>query len=646
MAEAATKIALGRISQSHLECPICRCRYTDPKILDCLHTFCLNCLDKLVSGEQQQQNKISCPLCRQLTDIPDAGLQSLQNCFFLKSLVDEFSKQELLLGHTSVQIPTCQQCDEGLEAVARCQDCDENICRKCQEAHGRWKRTKNHQVVTVESLMNHTGGPLIEVRKTDSQAPKCRTHPDYRVCFYCSTCEMSICARCAAVEHRTDEHKYSEIADVVGSLRKDVDEALLMFEDCRERFQVAHRSTEHARDRLKMMVERACQAISAKEEEEIAKIREKSRSLREKVAEIGRGRDDKYEEVLARNREEMERADRVVKTVTELMQEAEKDELLDLKPKIMHNLESQGEVQFEPVPYELSYIGVKCQDVVSDVDLAQIVQEEKWKLKEEFGKKGDGQGEFKGATGVGCLKDGGIAVTDTKHQRLTMLTSTGACKHTLSHAKEGLFKLKAPYSVAVTCDDLLLITDVDKVKVFDSELQLQHQFVPSKEDPDCRLKSYLSGISVDTKNRVAVADSGRKVISVHNLDGSLITTVPNDMIHGYISFSREDCLVFTNYHERRLLCVDLKGNKVFDVGTSVGRKSAKPIGVCCDEAGDIYVSTHYGQTGSCEIHHYDPEGMYIGRVARGLFNPFAMAFATDGNLVVADMHSVKIFHRA
>ncbi|XP_022110893.1 E3 ubiquitin-protein ligase TRIM56-like [Acanthaster planci] len=644
MAKAATKSVLGRISQGHLDCPICRCRYTNPKILDCLHTFCLNCLDKLVSGEQQQKQDITCPLCRQPTAIPDQGLQGLSNCFFLKSLVDEFNKQELLLGSNSVPVPTCQQCDEGLEAVARCQDCDENICKSCQEAHGRWKRTKQHRVITVESLMSYSGSPLVEARKVQSKALQCRIHAGYRVCFYCYACEMSICARCAAIDHRTEDHRYGEIGNVVGEFRKDVEEALLSFEECKERFRVANGSIQHARSRLKIMVERACQDISAKEEEEIARIREKSRRLREKVEEIGRERDGKYEEVLSRNREKMDRADQVVETVTELMREAEEDELLDLKPKIMHNLDSQVEVQFEPVPYELSYVGIKCQDVVNDLDLGEIVHEEKWQLKHEFGKKGDGQGDFKGATGVSSLKDGGIAVADTKNQRLTVLTPNGLFKNALTRTEEDA--LKAPYSVAVTCDDHLLVTDVDKVKVFGSDFQLLHKFAPAKDDREGQLKSYLSGIDVDKNNRVAVADSGRKVISVHNLDGSLITTIPNDLIHGCISFSHNDRLIFTNYHERRLVCVDFTGNKLFDVGTSVGRKSAKPIGVCCDEAGDIYISTHFGQTGGCEIHQYDPKGMFIRRVVRGLFNPFAMTFSPGGDLIVADMHSVKIFHRA
>ena len=53
----------------------------------------------------------------------------------------------------------------------------------------------------------------------------------------------------------------------------------------------------------------------------------------------------------------------------------------------------------------------------------------------------------------------------------------------------------------------------------------------------------------------------------------------------------------------------------------------------------------YSKQGDCEIHHYDPEGVHIGRVAHGLRNPLGMTFTPAGDLVVADLHSCNIFHR-
>ena len=77
------------------------------------------------------------------------------------------------------------------------------------------------------------------------------------------------------------------------------------------------------------------------------------------------------------------------------MQHADDFELLDLKPKVMHNLEFHKDLQFESAQHSQSFVGFKCHDVVHDADLGEILDEEKWQLKTEFGKEGEGGGEFK-----------------------------------------------------------------------------------------------------------------------------------------------------------------------------------------------------------------------------------------------------------
>ena len=104
-------------------------------------------------------------------------------------------------------------------------------------------------------------------------------------------------------------------------------------------------------------------------------------------------------------------------------------------------------------------------------------------------------------------------------------------------------------------------------------------------------------------------------------------------------------VVFQNYEEKKIICTTFEGDEVFSISSTPQGNPANPAGVCCDDAGDIYVSVHYGTGRSSEVHHYDPDGVYIGCVARGLYNPLDMTFAPSGDLVVADRHSVKIFQR-
>ncbi|TRZ01287.1 hypothetical protein DNTS_030416 [Danionella cerebrum] len=64
------------------ECKICY-NYFDlgrraPKILECLHTFCEECLHALQLCEERPW-RISCPVCRHRTPIPDYRIQNLPN---------------------------------------------------------------------------------------------------------------------------------------------------------------------------------------------------------------------------------------------------------------------------------------------------------------------------------------------------------------------------------------------------------------------------------------------------------------------------------------------------------------------------------------------------------------------------------------
>ncbi|XP_038052433.1 tripartite motif-containing protein 45-like [Patiria miniata] len=650
MAEAAAKTVLDNISQGHLECPICCCRFKDPKMLDCLHSFCLNCLDEMMSKQKSETEKITCPVCRRETQVPDGGLQSLSSSFFLISLVDEINKQEQLLGKALSASATCESCEDGHDGELRCPDCKENICKMCQEAHQFLRCTEGHRIIPAQELETSS---VVPTDLTKTVTPKCRKHIEQPLCFYCESCDILICVMCAVTEHRSADHTYTEVSDVIKSFRENVNDILHKFEKSKEQYASKADSIKYARNKLKMKLAQARSDISAKEEAEIDKIRNKAKLLTEKVDEIGQERDSEYEKALMHNRDQMERADQIVTAVNDLMRQADVFELLELKPKVMHNLEFQKELKCEPAKLDMAFIGVNCQNVVSDTDLGEILLKEKWQLKEEFGKEGAGDGEFQWANGVACFNNGDIVVTDTTQNRLSLFTSTGSYKTSVKQGAGGdqleaqaakCRELEAPWNVAVNRDDLLFVTDQKKVKVFDNELQFIREFTPSVDDAKMLPESDLTGIAVD-KQRVAVADWGRKVITVHSLGGSLIASTSDNMTTSFLAMSNKERLIFTNYAEKRLICVDLEGNEVFNVMPLLKGKPAKPTGVLCDDDGSIYVAVQSGNVGNTEVQRYDSNGAFISTVAQGFTNPFQMAFSPAGDVVVADLHSVKIFER-
>ncbi|XP_038053618.1 E3 ubiquitin-protein ligase TRIM56-like, partial [Patiria miniata] len=353
MAEAATQTVLDKISKE-LECPICFCRFKDPKMLNCQHSFCLKCLEKMVS-----RKKIKCPICRKETQVPDGGVQKLSPSLLLSSLVDKVNKEEQALRHASSTRATCESCEDGNEAVSRCLDCKQNFCEKCQEEHNRLRNTKDHRIIELDKSR------FLPTDLTKTVAPKCRQHSDHDICLYCETCNILICWRCAATEHTPPDHKYTAISDVIKSIRKNVNDELQKFEKIKKQLSSNGDSIKQARNGLQKKLAQVRSAIAAKAEEEIAKIRNKAKLLTEKLDKIGEERDSEFEKALLYNHEQIERADQIATAVNDLMRRADDFELLARKTSVMRNLEFQKEIKCEPAKMDMAFIGVKCQDVVS-----------------------------------------------------------------------------------------------------------------------------------------------------------------------------------------------------------------------------------------------------------------------------------------
>jgi len=68
------------------ECPICTEVFTDPRVLPCIHTFCLQCL--LNYGKDKRPgHRMPCPLCRKEFTVPDDGLPGTQKNFLMEKLL-------------------------------------------------------------------------------------------------------------------------------------------------------------------------------------------------------------------------------------------------------------------------------------------------------------------------------------------------------------------------------------------------------------------------------------------------------------------------------------------------------------------------------------------------------------------------------
>ena len=83
-------MALGRLVNeidAITECCICQDTYADPRMLPCVHTFCLGCLENYVESKGPG-DLATCPMCREEFCIPRAGIVSLRCNFYVSKLIE------------------------------------------------------------------------------------------------------------------------------------------------------------------------------------------------------------------------------------------------------------------------------------------------------------------------------------------------------------------------------------------------------------------------------------------------------------------------------------------------------------------------------------------------------------------------------
>ncbi|XP_050411182.1 E3 ubiquitin-protein ligase TRIM39 [Patella vulgata] len=113
-----------------MECSICLCDFTNPKIIDCFHTFCKTCLDDYISNKSENGH-FPCPICRKVIRIPE---QFTTN-FYLSHQTEVSESTDAICGNVSTvkdNESESRMCSNHMKEIdLYCKRCSVSICYKC-----------------------------------------------------------------------------------------------------------------------------------------------------------------------------------------------------------------------------------------------------------------------------------------------------------------------------------------------------------------------------------------------------------------------------------------------------------------------------------------------------------------------------------
>ena len=188
-----------------LECSICLDSFINPKLLQCFHVFCKDCLEPLVLRKQHGLS-LRCPNCRRSTLLPANGVSGLQPAFHIHHLFEIRDALRKVKQGQEGQKTRCEKCKKR-EVNGFCRDCGKFVCEACIEVHKTWEEYSIHKVISLEQLKSDAAEMVPPAKKI----LYCSKHPGKERDLFCETDQELICRDCIVKTHR--DHQYDLVSE-------------------------------------------------------------------------------------------------------------------------------------------------------------------------------------------------------------------------------------------------------------------------------------------------------------------------------------------------------------------------------------------------------------------------------------------------
>ena len=502
-----------------VSCSVCMCKYTDPKQLPCLHSFCLHCLNG-IQRTSGRRDKIACPECRQEFNVPDKGnLAALPTNFRINSLLDVLAIKEC--NTTGVK---CGNCDERTKQSHYCFQCYAFWCEECIGLHNRIKTNKDHYALALEDFQDQDFENILK-------RPECCPIPGHEkkeIEFFCNICKVAICNACALTNHdghgkilleQAANERKLRVKSAIESQKKSAQTKRSKITKLDESLSEVQEQAARVKRNVQEFADSIITTIEAKKQEIFDDVERRTKAS---LQEIGKQKEE-FEEQARRHESEIENTETLLKrsTSAQLMQP---NELMDklLKEENYQDDSDRDDDFFQGFDFVENH---KLFDLVS-VEQIGSLKERQTRAQQS---RADGKGISEAIVGL----EAQLVVT-TRNKKCQQCYDNNDCvtlegsnrrddncaaEVQVQDNKDGTYKIKYFAKETGTCSASVKVNG-EHIRGSPFEVQVKpRQFRPVLSFGEQILKLPWGG-AVNEQDEIAVSDVGNHKIHLFKSDGT------------------------------------------------------------------------------------------------------------------------------
>ena len=266
----ASVASLTHSDDDFFTCPICLEQLKEPRLLPCLHRYCMDCLKTVIQASHD--NTFNCSLCKQKYFVPKSGIEGFKADYHMKNMLEIAKLQRSFQNEELTQ--KCINCSQMQVATRYCFKCKYFLCESCYHCHLECPMFSDHQPHTLKLEYICTKYLKLEKLVAFIDNPMCHEHEKEYAQSCCSSCRnLPVCVTCTSYQHKG--HDLYDVIELAESERKLLKQKLASLNIQKRKFYNFSRNTQVTLQKLFDNAAETIQTLQIQHEEEVNMLKDR-----------------------------------------------------------------------------------------------------------------------------------------------------------------------------------------------------------------------------------------------------------------------------------------------------------------------------------------------------------------------------------